>query len=48
METNRMNNDNGANDTNDNGNRHNVGQPETERQELQCRRLQVEFEQERQ
>ena len=29
-----MNNDNGANDANDNGDGHDVGQPETERQEL--------------
>jgi len=29
-----MNNDNEANDTNDDGSRHNVGQPERERQEL--------------
>jgi len=29
-----MNNDNEANDANDNGDGHNVGQPETERQEL--------------
>ena len=29
-----MNNDNDANDANDDGNRHNVGQLETERQEL--------------
>jgi len=41
-----MNNDNGANDTNDNGDGHNVGQPEMERQELL--RLRREFEQVRQ
>jgi len=29
-----MNNDNGANGANENGNMHNVGQRETERQEL--------------
>jgi len=39
-----MNNDNGANDANDDGNSHNVGQPEMERQELLHQRL--EFEQE--
>jgi len=43
-----MNNKNGVNDTNDNGNGHNVGQPETERHELQRRRCDSEFEQERQ
>jgi len=41
-----MNNDNGANNANDNGNRHNVGQPETERQELL--RLRREYEQQQQ
>jgi len=41
-----MNNDNGANDANDNGDELVVGQPETERQELL--RLRLEFEQARQ
>jgi len=43
-EKNRMNNDNGANDTNDNGDGHNVGQPEMERQELLRLRCEVEQE----
>jgi len=33
-DANRMNNNNGGNDANDNGDGHNAGQPETERQEL--------------
>jgi len=39
-----MNNDNEANDANDNGEEHNVGLPEMERQELQRLRREVQQE----
>ena len=42
-----MNNDNGANDANDHGDGHIVGQPETERQELLWLRREVEQERQR-